>query len=224
MLLIPACVAVQIIGASPEPAEVGALRSRCSDILGGERCRIAHDESAPGAGAPDAVCWRATVIVADRDAAARVVLRAAPGITGTRVTHRDIAFQERDEVPERWATIGLVIAALVTIEERSALTSVDAEAPASKTPQTPPRALISATTTASPVRDVPVLTHGGAGVHAVLAGTAATGPLPGTAFGARLEAGVDWTRLGIVARFSYYPERNRATVPIPAGVGGGRFG
>lgn len=225
MLLLPACVAVQIIGASPAPAEVGALQSRCSGILGGERCQIADESAAPASATAVPPCWQAMVTVSERGTDAQVVLRGAPG-TGSRVARRDIAFQDRDEVPERWATIGLVIAALVTIEERSGLTSVDSgDTPTSRAPEQPPPPPppILATTIAVPAQDVPVHARGTPGVHAALAAIAVTGPLPGTAFGARAEAGADWNRFGALLRVAYYPEHNQASIPVAAGTGGGTF-
>src|SRR5882724_4190672 len=216
MLLIPACVAVQIIGAPPAPAEVGALESRCSGILGGDRCRVVAEPTPRARDTEEDACWRATVTIAERGAAAQVVLRTAHGVEA-RDARRDVAFQDRDEISERWATLGLLIAALVTVEERSAATTTGGDAatmepsPSARSPSAP--SPILATTIAVPALEVPVRTRGGPGIHATLAGIAVTGPLPGTAFGARAEAGVDWPRAGVVARLAYYPEHNRATVP-----------
>src|SRR5260221_8740047 len=119
MLAPLACVAIQIIGPSVRPTEIEALQQRCGGILGSDRCRVMMPQVSGEGRLADSSCWRATVVIADKDAAATVVLAAGSGPTA-RETRRDLTFADRDLIPERWATLGLVIAALVTIEEHSA--------------------------------------------------------------------------------------------------------
>ncbi len=117
MVAPQACVAVEITGA-PAAEPRAALERRCSDILGAHRCRII----APGesqAGGP--ACWQVIVTTegGDTPTEASVVLNDATDPTHVPV-RRDVTFRPNDVVIERWGTLGLVIAALVTVEEHSA--------------------------------------------------------------------------------------------------------
>jgi hypothetical protein len=218
MLLPVACVAIQIIGSPAMPTEIEALQQRCGRVLGTDRCRVMTPDADSVGRVADSSCWRVTVAIADQATAATVVLAAGSG-PAARETRRDLTFAERDQLPERWATLGLVIAALVTIEEHSAA----AQEPSPSLPTaSAPSPLVAVTTSA--VGDGSVTrTRGRPTVHASLVGVAAAGVLPGAALGARVEALLSWTRLGALARLAYYPSRNRATVPVADGTGGGQF-
>jgi hypothetical protein len=224
-MLVPlACVAIQIVGSPATPTEIEALQQRCGRVLGVDRCRVMMPDVNGVGRAADSSCWRATVAIADKGAAATVVLAAGNG-PAARETRRDLTFGDRDEIPERWATLGLVIAALVTIEEHSAAareppSSMPPASAAERLPLPPP--LAATTTTATADRGA-ANRDGWPTVHAGLVGVAAAGILPGAALGARVETLLTWTRLGVLARLAYYPSRNRATVPVANGNGGGQF-
>src|SRR6516225_1858554 len=118
MVAPAACVAVEVSGSPAAQEQRAALERRCSDILGARRCRIV----APGdPGAGDVTCWQVVVTTegGETPAEASVVLSDATDPQHAAV-RRDVTFRPNDAVTERWATLGLVIAALVTVEEHSA--------------------------------------------------------------------------------------------------------
>src|SRR5262249_12964604 len=116
---------------------------------------------------------------------------------------RDVTFRANDAASERWATLGLVIAALVTVEEHSA-----AEAPpaapwsASGGGFTPS---VEARRAGPPAAPLPIWGE----VRASAVG--ALGLVPGAALGARVEAGLGWRWLALIARATVCPERSRTT-------------
>jgi hypothetical protein len=227
MLPAHACVAIQIVGAYAAPGEITALRQRCDSILGAEQCRVVS-----GAGLGDDACWRSTVTVGVRVGVATVVL-AAGDRNNARQTRRDLSFQDRDQLPERWATLGLVIAALVTIEEHTAAAAPEPR-PADSGVARPATegqrhealmvALAADGGRAAPAAGPASRWLGGGRLNAMLAGLAAAGSLPGVAFGVGLELSVLWAHAGALARAAYFPLGPRATVPVTTGTGGGRFG
>jgi hypothetical protein len=205
MIAPQACVAVQITGA-PAAEERAALERRCSDILGA-RCRIA----APGEGAAGGpACWQILVATDGRDppAEASVVLSDPTEAAHTPV-RRDVTFRANDAVTERWATLGLVIAALVTVEEHSAAE----EGPAASwnaagggfTPDVTAR------------REAPPSTPGEPfAVEARAAAVGALGLLPEAALGARVELSLGRGHLGVVGRATVFPGDSRVTLGGPA--------
>jgi hypothetical protein len=196
MVAPQACVAVEITGA-PAAEQRAALERRCSDILGAHRCRIV----APGD--PDAgSCWQVVVTAegGDMPAEASVVLNDAtdPGHVPVR---RDVTFRANDAVAERWATLGLVIAALVTVEEHSA---AEAPPPAPWNGAGGGAPVAEARRAASPSAPLPI--SGELRASAV----GALGLLPDAALGARVEAGLGWRWLALIARGTVYPQSSRA--------------
>src|SRR5690349_16655759 len=124
MLAAQACVAVEVAGAPAAQEQRAALERRCSEILGARRCRIVTQAD------DTAACWHARVTTegGDPPAEASVVLADETEPLHAPV-RRDITFRPNDVVVERWATLGLVIAALVTVEEHSAAEAAPGVAP-----------------------------------------------------------------------------------------------
>lgn len=108
------CVALQLLGPPVAPDAVQALQQRCDSILGAGECRLRQDHAS--------ACWLATVVRTEDDAVATVVV-SGPGVAAGRVAQQDLTFQASDELTDRWATLGLVVAALVTREEHAAAAS-----------------------------------------------------------------------------------------------------
>jgi hypothetical protein len=210
MVAQQACVAVEIIG-SPAPAEQrAALERRCSDILGARRCRIV----APGQSGMDGpACWQVVVTTGGGDppSDASVVLNDVTDPEHVPV-RRDVTFRPNDVIPERWATLGLVIAALVTVEEHSA---------AEETPVTPFNSAgggfapaVEANGGASPLAPSSPL----AGEVRVVA-VVAIGLLPEGALGVRAEGSLARRWLALVARATVFPTDSRTTLSA-RGAGG----
>ncbi|HVZ75373.1 MAG TPA: hypothetical protein VHJ20_23515 [Polyangia bacterium] len=202
MVAPQACVAVEIAGPVAADAPRAALERRCSEILGVGRCRIVLPESADRG----ASCWQARVASAG-DGAATVEL-ADPSEPARAPVRRDLSFRANDAPAERWATLGLVIAALVTVEEHSAADDAPAIergqagggfAPVIEAPASPPPMNVRGALAAS--------------------GVAALGALPHAALGARVEATLGGEHLAFVARGTIFPASTRATVG-GAGAGG----
>ncbi|HEY2731317.1 MAG TPA: hypothetical protein VGK52_15345 [Polyangia bacterium] len=198
------------ITGSPAPAEQrAALERRCSDILGARRCRIVSPGES-GMGSP--ACWQVVVTTGGGDPPrdASVVLNDVTDPEHVPV-RRDVTFRPNDVVPERWATLGLVIAALVTVEEHSA---------AEETPVTP---FNSAGGGFAPVVEV----NSGASLPSSppLAGeirvvaVGAIGLLPESALGVRVEGSLARRWLALVARATVFPTDSRTT--FSAGGAGG---
>jgi hypothetical protein len=210
MVAPQACVAVEITG-SPAPADQrAALERRCSDILGARRCRIVAPGDI-GMDGPD--CWHVVVTTegGDTPTDASVILNDVTDPEHVPV-RRDVTFRPNDAVPERWATLGLVIAALVTVEEHSA---------AEETPVSPFDAagggfvpIVETRGGASPLAPSPRLT-GEVRVSAV----GAIGLLPEGAIGLRVEGSLARRWLALVARATVFPTDSRTTFSA-RGAGG----
>jgi hypothetical protein len=236
-MLTHACVAIQLLGAPATPDGAQALQQRCDGILGAGQCRVvdargnpATSASVPGA----AACWQATVTRASNDTAASVVVRAA-GAPDERGERRDLTFQARDELNERWATLGLVIAALVTLEEHSADASPASEAVAAAGPPgtTPPigpsrpwfsrdpavPARLTVSVQPEPPRTLPRV----ADLRVLAMGD--VGRLPWTTLGARLAATFQVVRyLDLEVGGAYLTSIGTAAIPVAGGgTGGGHF-
>ena len=207
MVAPQACVAVEITSSPAAQEQWAALERRCSDILGQRRCRIVtsgQDVAAAG-------CWRAVVTAegGETPTDASVVLSDETDPSHTPV-RRDVTFRVNDAVQERWATLGLVIAALVTVEEHSAAEAAPAAA-----------------WSASGGGFVPVLerreTPAPAGVPFTselrASGVGALGLLPEASLGARLELSVGRGAFAVLGRGTIFPESNHASFGS-AGAGG----
>lgn len=202
MVAPQACVAVEIAGPSAADDQRAALESRCSEILGARRCRIV-------AGPPDlstGACWHAVVTPPreETSAEASVILR-----DDTEPTHvpvrRDITFRPNDLPTERWATLGLVIAALVTVEEHSA---AEATPPVPGPPEGVPVVVAVPAPPAVPLE---------AAVRASIVG--ALGLLPQAALGARVEVSVARGYVEVLARGTIFPGDSRATLGADGAAG-----
>ncbi|HEX4340567.1 MAG TPA: hypothetical protein VH062_31880 [Polyangiaceae bacterium] len=139
-----AVVAVAIHLASELSPDLAArtLKS-CLAALGAERCRLS-DEPPPR----DDDAYYATVTSPDGDAAVhiRIVRRAADALP---VAERDLAFAPEDAPGDRWASVGVVIAALVTAAQGTSPPPVVVPPPA-------PRRPISVPPTPPPRREHPI--------------------------------------------------------------------
>ena len=238
-MLTHACVAIQLLGAATAPDATQALQQRCDGILGAGQCRLAQagGDGAASTGAPNAAaCWQATVTRSSDDTAASVVVRSG-GTGAGRSARRDLTFQARDERTERWATLGLVVAALVTMEEHSAdartdpdaaapvPTTADATAPASparpwfsRDPAVPAR-LTVAQQAAEPSHPAPRV----ADLRVLAVGD--VGRLPWTTLGVRLGATFEIVRyLDVELGGAYLTSTGTAAIPVASGgTGGGHF-
>jgi hypothetical protein len=238
-MLTHACVAIQLLGTPAAPDAVRALEQRCEGILGAGECRLAAANAPDGDGASAAgnnggdACWRATVARTGDDAAASVVV-SAPGAVAGQAAHREVTFQTRDELTERWATLGLVIAALVTLEEHSAKARASpGDAAAAPTPETPgsagrpwfsrdrslPPPVTIAVGPTDPSRAPPRLTD------LRLLAVADFGRLPWATFGARLAATLELARyLDLEVSGAYLTSTGTGAVSVAdGGTGGGHF-
>jgi hypothetical protein len=196
MVAPQACVAVEITG-SPVAEQRAALERRCSDILGARRCRVL----APGES--DATCWQVVVTIeGDTPTDASVVLNSASEPTHAPV-RRDVTFRPNDVVSERWATLGLVIAALVTVEEHSAAES------APIAPWDGAGGGFAPTVDARRETPPPGAPFGG---EARASAVGALGLLPEAALGARVELSVTRAHLALLARATVFPGDSRATL------------
>jgi hypothetical protein len=209
MLAPQACVAIEIAGSPAAQEQRAALEQRCSEILGLRRCRIV----ASGGDDMNAACWQARVSTeggdGDTPTAASVVLS-----DGTEPQHppvrRDVTFRPNDAVAERWTTLGLVIAALVTVEEHSAAEAAPAAPPGQAEGGFSP---VIGTGGAPAVPRVPLEGELRA------SGVAAIGVLPQAALGARLEASLARGHLQFLVRGTAFPEGARASLDAN-GAGG----
>jgi hypothetical protein len=206
MIAPQACVAVQIEGAPAADARA-ALERRCSDILGARRCRIvAPSEGAAG----EPPCWQILVATDGRDppADAAVVL-SDPTDAAHAPVRRDVTFRANDAVAERWATLGLVIAALVTVEEHSAAeagpTAPWSASGAGFAPDLAARREVPPPAPAAPVE-----------VEARASAVGALGLLPDAALGARVELSLARGHFGVVGRATVFPGDSRVTLGGPA--------
>jgi hypothetical protein len=121
---------------------------------------------------------------------------------------RDITFRPNDLPSERWATLGLVIAALVTVEEHSAAEAAPPAAPAPPDREPP---VVTAPAPAAPA--VPI----DAAVRASVVG--AIGLLPEAALGARFEVSVARGYVEVLARGTIFPGDSRATLGTDGAAG-----
>ncbi|HVU52234.1 MAG TPA: hypothetical protein VHL80_16160 [Polyangia bacterium] len=206
MIAPQACVAVQITGA-PAAEERADLERRCSDILGARRCRIV----APGEGAPGGpACWQILVATDGRDppAEASVVLSDPTDATQATV-RRDVTFRANDAAAERWATLGLVIAALVTVEENSAAEAGPAQswnaAGAGFHPDVGARRGAPPSAPSRPVD-----------LEARASAVGALGLLPDATVGARVELSAVRGHLAVAGRATVFPGDSRVTLGGPA--------
>src|SRR5450432_384612 len=210
MIAPQACVAVEITGSPAALEQRAALERRCSDILGAHRCRIILPGESEAA---SAACWRAVVSTEGGDAATEASVVLSDGTDPEHApVRRDVTFRANDIVSERWATLGLVIAALVTVEEHSA---------AEETPATPWSAAgggfapaVDARHEAPAPATTPFLA-----VEARASAVAAIGLLPAAALGARVEVSVAHRWLALLVRATVFPEASRATFST-MGAGG----
>ena len=223
-MLTHACVAIQLL-APAAPDAVQALQQRCDGILGAGECRLADDVAsiAANAGPAASACWNATVTRTADDTSASVVVRAGGAAAG-RAARRDLTFQARDDLRERWATLGLVIAALVTLEEHPADAGTTpgigvAAAPTAEAPAPPPAPV----TIASRSHESPPAPPRIADLR-VLA-VADFGRLPWATFGARLAAMLEPVRyLDVEVGGAYLKSTGTAAIPVAdGGSGGGHF-
>jgi hypothetical protein len=214
------CVAIQLLGAPPVPGASQALQQRCDSILGAGECRLTQDQAS--------ACWLATVVRTEDDAVATIVV-SGPGAAAERVAQRDLTFQASDELSDRWETMGLVVAALVTREVNTtevAPTPVTATATApAATPPRPHAAWFSrdrstpATISEQPEEssDTPLQL-----ADVRLLGVADMGRLPWATVGARLGATVGLVRhLDLEIGGAYLTSTSTAAIPIAGGGTGG---
>jgi hypothetical protein len=203
MVAPQACVAVEIAGPPAADEQRAALERRCSEILGARRCRIVDVRQEA-----DAACWRAIVTPAGEDTPgeASVVLR-----DDTEPTHvpvrRDITFRPNDLPKERWATLGLVIAALVTVEEHSAAEATPTSAPAPAGAAPP---VVVATPEAP---SVPI------DVTARASAVGLVGVLPQAALGVRVELSAARGYVELLARATMFPGDSRVVLGSDGAAG-----
>ncbi|HEX3694994.1 MAG TPA: hypothetical protein VH374_06350 [Polyangia bacterium] len=199
-MILPPCVSIQLNVNQPSPTSAAIVEERCDAILGEARCEVTVGESPP---AQEGVgCWTATVDAAsDAPLTASVWLRD-PAHPDRREVRRSVEFRQRDAPPDRWATMGLLIAALVTIEEHSATPLPDDAAERAKRERDAQRAaeLLRAS-------QPPPVTASRFVVDLRAAGLVATGMMPEVVWGLRAELAAGTRHLVGLARVSYLPSR-----------------
>jgi hypothetical protein len=200
MLAPQACVAVEVAGPPAAQEQRAALEQRCSEILGAGRCRIVV------AAEPRGACWHARVTAeggaTPTDASVLLTDDTEPARGPVR---RDVTFRPNDAVGERWATLGLVIAALVTVEEHSAAEVAPALEGAGFAPVIETR----------PPPPAPIPLDGALDAQAV----GALGVLPGVALGVRVDALVGMRHVALLGRATLFPAQSRASLG-PSGAAG----
>ncbi|HVR63388.1 MAG TPA: hypothetical protein VMU50_15915 [Polyangia bacterium] len=209
-MLLPPCVAIELDAKQSAASSAAIVVDRCDVVLGQGRCHLVVD-GPPGdeeAAAPR--CWRARVQApTDAPLAATVVLHD-PARPERRTVQRSVEFLPRDAPIDRWATLGLLIAALVTIEEHSA-TEADSDAESRAA-----RALEAERAAALLKASLPRESRVAFDLRA--SALLAHGMMPGWAFGVRGEANLGSEHWKGQARVSYLPSRSEA------GSAGGRQG
>ena len=131
---------VVVLDVPPVEAEAAqrALKT-CNAALGPQKCELASDASEGSSVAP--ARWYAVVrFDPERGAVLRIQLFDG-NIEGVRVASSELEFKDRDTELERWASAGVVVAALVAAQTAT---------PADSTPQPPP-----AVTTAPKIATAP---------------------------------------------------------------------
>jgi hypothetical protein len=179
---------------------------RCSDILGA-RCRIIAP--AEGAGGGQA-CWQILVATDGREppTEASVVL-SDPTEASHAPVRRDVTFRANDDVAERWATLGLVIAALVTVEEHSAAEVGPATAWNAAGAGFSPD--VATHRVAPPTAPGPPLD-----IEASASAVGALGLLPEAALGARVGLFVGRGHFGVEGRATVFPGNSQVMFGGPA--------
>jgi hypothetical protein len=210
MMPPPPCVAIDLEAPAAAPYSVAVLAARCDAILGAGHCRINRAASAAeGPTNEERACWRATVRASGSAPSSAAVVLHDPERTGAAAADHAVSFRAFDASDDRWASLGLLVAALVTVTEnahrdgKSAIEALTAAEPLAKPKPDPTATTVTATTDAPGTR--PDLS-----VDLRASGLFALGLLPGLAWGGRIEAAVgnDW--LAAVARIAYLPMRTRA--------------
>lgn len=198
MVAPQACVAVEVTNAAA-PEQRAALEQRCSEILGAYRCRVVERE-------PDAEgCWRVMVTTAGGESPREATVALRPADPLRAPVTRDVTFRANDAIADRWATLGLVIAALVTVEEHS-----DAEVAA---PVAPPGGGFAPVVGLE--REAPSAPPGPPfAFEARAAAVGALGMLPSAALGARVELSAGRGHVAVVGRATLFPEDSRAALDM----------
>ncbi|HEY0713013.1 MAG TPA: hypothetical protein VGF45_10090 [Polyangia bacterium] len=227
MMPPPPCVAIDLQAPAAAPYSVAVLAARCDAILGSGHCRIETAGTSSGAakevpvaptGGPTAEersCWKATVRASGSAPSSAIVVLHDPQRAGAEAAEHKVAFRAYDASDDRWASLGLLVAALVTVAEnaqregRSAVEAITAAEPLR--PAREPVASVMGT--AAEVRERTTL------VDVRASGLFALGVLPGLAWGGRIEAAAGNTWLAGLARVTYLPMRARA-LPESAQQGG----
>ncbi|HET6284175.1 MAG TPA: hypothetical protein VFH73_24675 [Polyangia bacterium] len=215
MFLSPLCVSVQI-GAPPAAMQMATtLEDSCDGILGKGSCRIVEADTPFSAGR---TCWTATVTStgAGRNAAT-VVLRDPTQRDGVaRRAEQTVEFRPQDAAADRWAALGLLVAALVTVQQYAtdvpeAVVAVPPPVPPPPTPSPAEAPRVVATLTPPP----PSLLDWDLRAAALIA----VGQIPGVSWGVRVETTLGRGGFAGLARFSYLPNRT-GTVAGNATMGG----
>ncbi len=220
------CVAIQLLGAAAAPDAVQALQQHCDSVLGAGECRMARDGSSDG----KTECWRATLVRTVDDVMASIVVDGSDAAAG-HVAQRDVTFQSNDERTDRWATLGLVIAALVTQQEHAAASTPPATATAAPAAEPRPptgshwfsrdRSETEPATISEELESSHELLHL---ADVRLLAVADVGRLPWATVGARLAATSGVTRyLDVEIGFAYLASTGAAAIPMSAGGGGVHF-
>jgi len=208
-MITQVCVAIQLLGAPAAPEALQALQQHCDSVLGAGECRLIRD----GSNDDKNECWRATLVRTADDVMASVVVGGSGAAAG-HVAQRDVKFQSNDERTDRWATLGLVIAALVTQEEHAiaARTPPGAGEPwfSRDRSQTPPATI---------AEDLQESSHEPLHLADVrLLGVADVGRLPWATVGPRVAATTEVTRhLDVEIGFAYLTSTGAAMIPMSAG-------
>ena len=133
-----------VVDVPPAPAAARTLTT-CNAALGAGQC--AAVEQGPGPGGPPR--WYA-VVRYDAEGSARLTIELYEGNRdGPRVASSELEFKERDSAEERWASAGVVVAALVAAQTASPSSTEPKPAPA------PVLVPAAAQVSRPPVRDAP---------------------------------------------------------------------
>ncbi|MEA2701146.1 MAG: hypothetical protein QOI66_5417 [Myxococcales bacterium] len=208
-MILPPCVSIELNANQPSLSSAAIVEERCGAILGKDRCHVSLGSS-PSQEAT-ASCWVASIDAANDVPLVATVVLHNPARPERRDVERSVEFRQRDAPADRWATLGLLIAALVTIEEHSATPPPPADSPdAAQRLRDAQRAaaLLRATEQPPPAPQK-------IAVDIRASALLAAGMVPGTAWGLRGEVAIGTRRLAGLARFSYLPSRSETAPTAP---------
>jgi|SRR5579872_2225060 len=203
-MMLPPCVSVELDVNQPSLASAAIVEERCDAILGEGRCQVTVGVPEPAE--TTSGCWTARVRAAGDAPLTATVLLHDRNRPERREVQRTVDFQPRDAPSDRWATMGLLIAALVTIEEHSASPPSDDAADRERRQRETEQAAELLRRSVPP----PPIERRHAVIDVRATALLATGMMPGWVWGLRGEANLTGKHWAVQGRLSYLPSQSDA--------------